>query len=93
MIKPNKSFRIDPKLLEKADKIGLPIVDIFEAALASTLQTNECPYCRQDFLTANKLKAICEKIEKWAEAGNIHHSGELMEEIDKIYEDNSFETE
>lgn len=49
MTKPNKSFRIDPKLIEKADKLGLPIVEIFEAALASTLEHEACPYCGQEY--------------------------------------------
>lgn len=48
MMKPNKSFRIDPKLIEKANKIDLPIVEIFEAALASVLKENKCPYCNQE---------------------------------------------
>lgn len=48
MTKPPKSFRIDPELIDKAIKAGLPIVEIFEAALANALKTKKCPYCGQE---------------------------------------------
>lgn len=47
-MKPNKSFRIDPELIEKAKKANLPIVEIFEAALAKALKEKKCPYCGQE---------------------------------------------
>lgn len=51
-MKPNKSFRIDPVLLEKAKQEHLGVVKIFEDALRDTLKekTKRCPYCN------NKLK-------------------------------------
>lgn len=44
-MKPNKSFRIDPILLEKAKQEHLDVVKIFEAALAKAVKDKKCPYC------------------------------------------------
>jgi len=46
-MKPVKSFRIDPILLEKAKQEHLQVVKIFEDALRDTLKkkTKRCPYC------------------------------------------------
>lgn len=44
-MKPVKSFRIDPKLIEDAKSKGLDITKIIEAALAKALKTKKCPYC------------------------------------------------
>jgi hypothetical protein len=54
-MKPNKSFRIDPRLLEKANKLGLPITEIFEAALADVLKHEACPFCGQEYRPKRKL--------------------------------------
>lgn len=44
-MKPNKSFRINPELLDAAKKANLPMAQIFEAALAKILKDKRCPYC------------------------------------------------
>lgn len=46
-MKPVKSFRIDPVLLEKAKEEHLEVVKIFEDALRDTLKrkTKCCPHC------------------------------------------------
>lgn len=87
-IKPNKSFRISPELLAKAQALDLPITEIFEAALAEVLKHEACPYCGQEYKsntdTANKLRLVLNEINEWGEAGNIHHFAKFMYKINKV---------
>jgi hypothetical protein len=87
MEKPNKSFRLSPALLEKAKAIDLPITEIFEAALASALKHDECPFCHQEYkpkTSRNALKLVLELVNDWSIGGNIMHNKEFMEKLDKI---------
>lgn len=46
--KPTRSFRIDPKLLDKAKDLNLDVTAIFESALAKAVADKRCPYCGQE---------------------------------------------
>lgn len=45
MTKPQRSFRLDPELLEKAKRAGFDLVALFEAAMAKAVKDKRCPYC------------------------------------------------
>ena len=45
MSKPPKSFRLDPHLLAQAEKAGLNLTFLFEAAIAKAIKDKKCPYC------------------------------------------------
>lgn len=46
-MKPATSVRLDPYLVEEARKAGIPLSELFEAALAKVLKDKKCPYCGQ----------------------------------------------
>ena len=45
MNKPPKSFRLDPKLIERCKRVKLDLPKMFEAAMAKALKDKICPYC------------------------------------------------
>jgi post-segregation antitoxin (ccd killing protein) len=45
-MKKLKSFRLNESLLESAKKKGIDLTRIIEAAIASVLKENKCPYCK-----------------------------------------------
>jgi len=48
MTKPASAFRLDPVLLEKTRKMGINLVELFEAALADAVSHGKCPFCKQE---------------------------------------------
>ena len=44
-MKPTKSFRIDPELIEQAKVQGINLTKLIERALSKELKLKECPTC------------------------------------------------